>query len=211
MTEWKDIYYYDFISNEEVDYRGLYKISNDGRIKSLNYRRTGKEKILKNKIDKDGYEFVCLSKNGNNKYLKVHRLVAFLFLENNDKVNKTQINHKDENKSNNNVENLEWCTCKYNNDYGTHKERVIKGNIGKEVSFETRKKLSDVTKGNKNGNSKKVICITTGEIFDCIKYASDKYGIDYTSIGRCCRNEYSHAGKHPVTGELMVWKYVTNI
>lgn len=98
-----------------------YQVSNLGRVKSLNY---GKEKILKNNKDKDSYFQIALSKEGKVKVFKVHRLVASAFLPNPD--NLPQVNHKDENKTNNCVDNLEWCTGRYNNNYGTHNERMAK-------------------------------------------------------------------------------------
>lgn len=106
---WKDI----------PDYEGLYQVSNLGRIKRilfLNYNsRKRKEKILKKVIDKDGYYKVSLSKNNKVKNYFVHRLVAKAFILNPN--NCPIINHKDENKKNNCVNNLEWCTIKYNTNY----------------------------------------------------------------------------------------------
>ena len=96
-------------------YEGLYKVSNLGRVKSLNYRRSGKERMLKPGNTGDGYLFVILYKNGKIKYFTIHRLVANAFLENPD--HKSDVNHKDENKTNNRVDNLEWVTRKENINY----------------------------------------------------------------------------------------------
>ena len=99
-------------------YEGLYEVSSLGNIASLNY--AGKKGIRKNMVpgaDKDGYLQVALSKNGKVVWRKVHRLVAKAFIDNPD--NLPQINHKDENVKNNTVDNLEWCTGKYNVNYGT--------------------------------------------------------------------------------------------
>ena len=105
-------------------YEGLYEVSNLGRIKSLvNNKGQYREKIL-NPIIGHGYYRVILCKNGIKKNYSVHRLVAEAFLPNTD--NLPQINHKDENKSNNNVNNLEWCDAKYNCNYGTRNERKAK-------------------------------------------------------------------------------------
>lgn len=71
---------------------------------------------------KKGYYQVTLIKDGKKKHYRVHRLVASAFLEN--PFNYTDVNHKDENKTNNHVDNLEWCTRKYNNNYGTKPERT---------------------------------------------------------------------------------------
>lgn len=115
---WKDI----------PGYEGLYQISNLGQIRSLDHiRKNGinennkflqKGKMLHQTKQKDsGYMFVVLSKNGNRKGFRVHRLVAMTFIPNPN--NYKCVNHKDENRTNNNVNNLEWCTYRYNNTYGT--------------------------------------------------------------------------------------------
>ena len=101
-------------------YEGLYEVSNLGRVKSL---KCGRERILKPQMKKKGYLQVGLRKEGKYKMFKVHRLVAQAFIPNPEGL--PQINHKDENPSNNRVENLEWCDSKYNNNYGTHNERIV--------------------------------------------------------------------------------------
>lgn len=110
MEEWKDI----------IDYEGLYQISNYGRVKSLGNDKTKKEKILKFGKDKDGYLQVHLCKNGKKKTCKVHRLVAQAFIPNPN--NYEEINHKNENREMNTVENLEWCTRQYNVEYSQSKQ-----------------------------------------------------------------------------------------
>ena len=99
-------------------YEGIYEVSDQGRVKSLKF---GKERILKTVRDKDGYIQVDLYKNGDQKTCKVHRLVSQAFNPNPD--NLLQVNHKDEDKTNNKVSNLEWCDSKYNNNYGTRTKR----------------------------------------------------------------------------------------
>lgn len=98
--EWKDI----------VGYEGLYQVSSFGKVYS-NYTH----KNLSQGTHKDGYKFVTLRKNCKQKCMLVHRLVAEAFIPNPN--NFPFINHKDETPSNNNVNNLEWCTCQYNNTY----------------------------------------------------------------------------------------------
>ena len=125
MEEWRDI----------KGYEGLYQVSNEGRIKSLERianRSDGKVEILKEKIrkltkDKDGYLCVPLVKELKRKFCKVHRLVAKAFIDNPD--NLPEINHKDECKSNNSVENLEWCDRKYNTNYGTRPLKLYEKQI----------------------------------------------------------------------------------
>lgn len=109
---WKDI----------EGYEGCYQVSNFGNVKSLNYMHTGKEQILKLKTKKSGYLQVNLCKDGKIKTYTIHRLVAKAFVENPD--NLPQVNHIDEDKTNNRFDNLEWCDQKYNNNYGTHNIRV---------------------------------------------------------------------------------------
>ena len=123
---WKDI----------KNYEGLYKISNYGRVKSLGryteYQnclsddRIGiksrvNEKILKGRLWY-GYHYVRLTKNGKTKGFRVHRLVAEAFIPNPN--NNPIINHKDENRLNNHVSNLEWCDCKYNLNYGNSRKKL---------------------------------------------------------------------------------------
>lgn len=113
---WKDI----------PNYEGLYQISNKGRVKS--FRQSSKlgkvaEYILKPSVANNGYCQVTLYDNTIRKKFLIHRLVANAFLPNPN--NLPQVNHKDENRLNNNVENLEWCTAEYNNAYGTAKIRAI--------------------------------------------------------------------------------------
>lgn len=112
-------------------YEGLYEVSNLGRVRSLDRwcsHRRGKQlkkgKILLGGKDYDGYRLVLLYKEGKRKTFKVHRLVAEAFIPNPN--NLPQVNHKDENKLNNSVDNLEWCDAKYNSNYGTHLEKISK-------------------------------------------------------------------------------------
>lgn len=100
-------------------YEGLYQVSNKGRVKSLKY---GKERILKSHDNGRGYVDVQLSKDSTRKYIKVHRLVAQAFIPNQN--NLSEVNHKDENKKNNCVENLQWMRHIDNCNYGTRNERI---------------------------------------------------------------------------------------
>ena len=134
MEIWKDVVYFE----------GLYQVSNLGRVKSLNYSRTGREKVLK-PSKTNGYLQVYLYKEGKSKRFSIHRLVAFAFIPNPN--NLPIVNHKDEDKSNNCVDNLEWCTVAYNNNYGTKNQRQAESLKGFKHSEETRKKLSEARKG----------------------------------------------------------------
>ena len=122
MSEvWKDV----------VGYEGYYQVSNLGRIKSLNRyvkAKNNSKKLMKSKVLKPvkndrGYLMVVLSKNAKKRKIFVHRLVAEAFIPNPS--NYPQVNHiKEMEKDNNNVINLEWCTCSYNCKYGTRGKRI---------------------------------------------------------------------------------------
>ena len=105
-----------------VGYEGLYMVSNKGRVRCLFRENDFQHCYISLTKAKGGY-ILCRLRgiDGKAKNLKVHRLVAFAFIPLEE--GKPFINHKDENPSNNKVGNLEWCTHKYNMNYGTIKER----------------------------------------------------------------------------------------
>ena len=114
------------IFKEVKGYEGLYQVSNFGRVKSLGNGNSNnsKERILKPGKATNGYLQVNLYKNGKSKMCKIHRLVADTFLSNPDGL--PEVNHKDEDKTNNSVYNLEWVTAKENSNHGTRNERSAK-------------------------------------------------------------------------------------
>jgi hypothetical protein len=122
FEEWRDV----------PGYEGLYEVSNLGEVRSLDRITTMKnevKRITHGKLLKQGkynsksnYRGVALCKEGISTKHSVHRLVALAFIPNPE--NLPEINHKDENKQNNRVDNLEWCDRKYNNTYGTAKLRA---------------------------------------------------------------------------------------
>ena len=134
---WKDI----------PEYESLYQVSNLGNVRVLdrmvnsgiknNSSVKRKGQILKQRVNQGYYE-VALSKNCKKKFLKVHRLVALAFIPNAD--NLPSINHKDENKLNNCVNNLEWCSIKYNCNYGSRNGKISLANKG-HPSWNKGKKL----------------------------------------------------------------------
>lgn len=133
------------IWKEIEGYEGKYEVSNLGNVRSLNYNGTGEIKLLKQYICHNRYEQVNLYKNGKPKHHLVHRLVARAFIPNPN--NYKEVNHKDENPANNNVNNLEWCTREYNNNYGTRNKRAGESKKGKHHSEKAKKKMSESHKG----------------------------------------------------------------
>ena len=167
MTEeWRTAVY------KGVIYEGLYKVSNLGKILSLNYRNTGKAELMKPVTNTNGYLQVCLRKNKEEKKCLVHRLVAEAFLENPE--NKPQVNHKDEDKTNNFVflnedgtvnkkkSNLEWKTHKDNINHGTRNERVAKANskrvIQLSLSGDLIREWPSVSECGRNGFNQGTVC-----------------------------------------------------
>lgn len=103
---------------------GLYEVSNTGKVRALNYGNSGITKQVKASPDRiTGYVKVRIKDhNGNARTCLLHRLVASAFIPNNNSL--PCVNHKDEDKTNNNANNLEWCTYKYNSNYGTATQRA---------------------------------------------------------------------------------------
>lgn len=206
---WKDV----------VGFEGLYLVSNYGRIKTVARIQpcVGKKGcdsyvIIKEKIKKiadngHGYSIVNLSCNNKPKMKYVHRLVAEAFIPNADLL--PQINHKDENKSNNKVDNLEWCTCLYNNLYGTAKERSHNTYI-------------------KNGNNRAINSFTLdGKLVR--RYATahevEKEGLSRRSVYNVCENRarsykglvyrfqgepFSYRGEYKKGIPTKIYKYDSN-
>jgi len=116
--------YTDEIWKDVVGWEGLYQVSSFGRVKSF---RKKEPHLLSTCVGTHGYCVVLLHDGkGQRKNERVHRLVAQAFIPNPN--NYPYINHKDEDKTNNHVENLEWCTAEYNSNYGTCKERIANSN-----------------------------------------------------------------------------------
>lgn len=168
MEVWKDV----------VGYEGIYQISNYGTLKSLDrLDRKGRithGKIISTKKNNRQYIQVHLLKDGKEKMALLHRLVAQAFIPNPN--NYAQVNHKDENKDNNNANNLEWCTNIYNRRYGTGYQRSVEKH--------DYKKLAKL-------NSKRVIQLDSEEnilnIFNSIREAQDKTNVHRSNISACCK------------------------
>lgn len=165
---WKDI----------KGYEGLYQVSNRGRVRSLDrvikYKNgrvhNTKGKILAQRKDKDGYIDVCLKRNQVEKHCKVGRAVAEAFIPNPE--NKPHVDHINTIKDDNRVENLRWVTRSEN--------------MRNEI---TREKSRKSKTGAKSPFAKKVICITTNKVFDCIVDAAKEYGLWAQGVSACCKGK----------------------
>ena len=166
-------------------YEGLYEVSNTGLIKSLNCYNYKEPRIMKLGKRPDGYLSVGLSKNNVTKTKTVHRLVAKAFLPNPN--NLEMVNHKDEDRTNNNVENLEWCTRTYNQNYSLklHPERkqLFADNFKKSSSF--------IKKGVPHKYKQKVAIINEqGEIhkvFDNASVAAKELNLNVGNLLAVCK------------------------
>ena len=146
----------------------------------MSYRN---KKFLSPRITKRGYLEVHLCKDGFGKVFRIHRLVAEAYIPNPE--NKPEVNHKDENKTNNCINNLEWSTPKENMNYGTRTKRMSK-------------KMS-----------KAVYCPELDQTFTSMIDAEKQTGINRGLISRCCNNKLKRAGKHPITQIDLHWEFNT--
>lgn len=174
------IYKGDDMMNKEIwkdisGYEGLYQVSNLGNIRKIWKFKTI---MCKPSSDSHGYKQIVLTKDKKRKSYKVHRLVALTFINNPN--NYEEVNHKDENKTNNKIDNLEWCDRKYNCNYGNRNYKC------------TRHRLHRIQQYNKENN-------LIGE-YPSLKEAEKVTGIKYQSISSCCRNIKKSAGGYK-------WKY----
>ena len=191
--EWRDI----------AGYAGKYQVSNLGNVKSLNYKRTGKEKILRPQGTRLGYLQIGLFKGGECKRYIVHRLVLSTFspVENMDEL---QVNHINEKKDDNRLENLEWCTCSYNNTYNDRHKRVGEKLRGRTLSEATKKKIS-------GANSKPIVQIdaSTNKVVNVwgSSYAAEREGFNPSNIIKCCKNKFNREGNNIYKGYK--WQYLS--
>lgn len=147
MKKWKPI----------IGYEGKYEISTNGEVKSLKRKFQATEKILKPAILKSGYYAVGLSKNGEVRTHLNHRLVAEAFIDN--PYGKPQVNHIDEVKTNNNIENLEWVTNKENCNHGTKNDWSFKPVIKKSKSGKILHTYAKLTNVKQDGYSPSKVCL----------------------------------------------------
>ena len=178
----------------EIEWKAIdspkgYLVSNDGRVYSL--KRNKELKLYKRK---DGYMSISLGmgKKGVLKRYLIHRLVAMAFIPNPNGYNR--INHKDENKSNNDYRNLEWCTDKYNANYGTRNIRAKKNHDWKRIALEHSKKVFQYS-----------IDGTFIKKYPSVAIAAEENNFDKGNIYDCCKGYSSRGKRHTAYG--YVWKY----
>jgi hypothetical protein len=147
-------------------YEGYYEVDQFGRVYSIDrvvsvedngrqYRKPIGGKQMKQGMHSKGYKIVSLTKDGKTKTVFVHRIVAEAFISNENKL--PMVNHKDEDKTNNFVDNLEWCTAKYNRSYGKATEKHAKKIRGRKHTEEHNQKISEGVKrshGERSENGK---------------------------------------------------------
>lgn len=186
---WKDIFYTDSITGEIVDYRGLYQVSNLGRVKSCNKYvnsrndsiQLKKGKLLKLHMSNTGYLRAFFVNNNKNRCFSVHRLVAHMFIPNPN--NYPMVNHKDENRLNNKVYNLEWCTQSYNTRYGTAIARQV----------ETQKRTMSTNKACLN--------VDTNKTYISISEAARENNVSVSALSSCLNKKNSTCGGYR-------WKFI---
>ena len=142
----------EIIRKPVIGYEGYYEVDNCGRVYALNrvihvedhgrsYDKPLIGGIIKQHMHSKGYKIVPLTRDGKTKNVFVHRIVAMAFLANPNKL--PCVNHKDEDKTNNFAENLEWCTYQYNNAYGSKPKKHSKWMSGRKLSDEHKQHISD--------------------------------------------------------------------
>lgn len=175
-----------------VGFEGIYEISNIGRVKRCRrsqiyttsrgtHNRIFSERLMK--LSEGEYVTVCLTKDGTFSYPGVHRLVAQAFIPNPE--NKPEVNHKDGNKHNNNVTNLEWVTSKEN----------IQHAIQTGLSDRSKYKYTD-------RKPKQILCIDTNQRFETVKQCAEQFSINYSYFIQCLKHNKPCKGMH--------FQYVSN-
>lgn len=151
MEEWVDL----------PGYEGLYQVSKTGYIKSLPRKGT-QGGIMRGHLDKKGYVIITLRKDGVQSSKRLHRLIAETFIPNPD--NLPEVNHRNENKVDNRVENLEWCTSAYNHEYGSRTSRAAQS------------------------CGKAIVCVETGVKYQGAKWAATELNLDPSAITKALKN-----------------------
>ena len=196
MIKMTDIEIWKTVISDCEPYEG-YKVSNLGRMMSLNYRNTGKSELMTPVEDTNGYFKVGLSKNGEYKMCYVHRLVAEAFLDNPE--GKPQVNHKIEGEKGKKINmvifntdgsidkertTIEWVTPKENSNHGTRNERIFE----KTTNGKCSKKVLQFSKSGE-------FIREWPSIHEC-----GRNGFDSSSVCKCCNGKLPHYKGY-------IWKY----
>lgn len=171
--QWKRIVVDDIVYNHEI--------SSHGRVRNATTKR-----ILKPCSNGKGYLHICLYNKGKHTFY-IHRLVADAFLSPIE--GKNEINHIDENKYNNHVENLEWCDRKYNVNYGQRTKK-------QKETMKTIKTVKTVGKP-----KKQIRCIETGIVFESVNEASRQLNVKSSNLFACLNGRQKTCGGYH-------WEYV---
>lgn len=197
---WKDI----------EGYEGYYQVSDLGRVKSLERKHpsvrggyyTRKEHLVKQLDNGHGYLYVRLNLNGICKHHYVHRLVALAFLPKNEL---NEINHKNEDKTDNTACNLEWCTHKYNANFGTRQKRTIHT---KELNQSNLRMIETRNRIGSYGAEKPVLKIGMNgvviERYNSVSSAARKNKLSPSHICMCCKQQRKSHGNYQ-------WRYENEI
>lgn len=195
---WKDI----------EGYGGLYQVSNTGLVKRM-YSKTYKYPRLLKQSERSGYLCVDLSKDGFSKTKSVHRLVAEAFVSNPQKYK--IVNHKDENKKNNNADNLEWCDIKYNSLYSLNRHPERKKQLAEQ--FKDKKTGGLISPLSQKGTPHKYhqrVAVTNDKweisiVFDNAAIAAQHYNIRCTNVLAACRKNKTRTYKHKTDGKIFIF------
>jgi hypothetical protein len=187
---WKDI----------KDFKGLYQVSNFGRVRSLGHDKWHKGRVLKPHLDGKGcYLMVGLHKESKTQHFNIHRLVACAFIPNPKHL--PQVNHKDECKTNNCADNLEWCTNQYNINYnnGAAMKRAIKTRYERYDVKELVAKTKSTKIANNSYSAERPVNQFTWDGAFVNRYPSAiaamrETGIQMHVIAKSCKGKYKQAG-----------------
>ena len=144
-----------------------YEVSNLGKVRNIKSGR-----IIKPFLNNSGYLLHCLCENNKKKNLLLHRIIATAFIDNPEE--KPCVNHIDENKTNNDLSNLEWCTVRENIIHGTRIKRSSEKHFKKVIQLDLNDNVLNE--------------------FESMKQAGQETGIDASSIGKCCNGKLKSAG-----------------
>ena len=163
IEEWREVFGYDI----------LFEVSNVGEVRTKHHGKKGYQKeyrIIAPVDNGSGYLKINVPQNNKQKTVYIHKLVAEAFVPNPEGL--SEVNHIDENKNNNSADNLEWCTHKYNCQYGTRNERTAQKRM------------------------KRVMCNETNVVFESLEEAAKAFGVCKTAIANCLKGRSKTCAGH---------------